>query len=686
MSRLVGQVGLVVCVCVLCVDSLIGSAIHIAHYTEMTSAPLWMNIIKNERTMMDCVTPRDGNSNDPIRARTTAYFRDQTFSPSSAFQSHTAFALANRIPLATLVACQPQSPKGPLPKATATARTFHTIVESWRKSDIARDSSDSASDVGNDRNDGNGVAMTTRARSSQRFVVARVAHIKQDTDTTMHGATAVPARVLVKKERTQQMHSAASVPALVLVEKELTQPIQIKPEVKRELTPQIDLVSFNAVPTDQPCSQQTLSDVGVDAQRSQSSSVSHLEVDVKPKATSGNVLAIPNPNADVDGRPKSTIPSSPFGNVAVDVKITALAGQTLGNVSIPVASAKPVAKPGNVFADGHAFHPSGFSLDLVKQINALPKAEPTVISGNYKQIDLFAVCPVELKFAIMKELRKLQPQIPVHWVFHQLKVLIGDPGVLEQITHTDSMRRYLAAIIHLNAAPTTVSPDESKRQGEHEEEHAQQAMPLFSTEIGLHAHRPFNEVYPNWPFPFPKDAHEFRRYIVLLASVMFFLMDQPHRAPKNRSGVPRMALFCAMGPPFATEAERFDDGISIFEFEYARRVYGPFSKECLGSLGRYYATHNPLNHYQHEPKLTARWRALLDPAFAKWTTGRLLTLCPELSAQKPKRASKTSQQATESLRLALVVTAEDRAYARRALAEGLLPSDVHQARFGAIAI
>ena len=45
-----------------------------------------------------------------------------------------------------------------------------------------------------------------------------------------------------------------------------------------------------------------------------------------------------------------------------------------------------------------------------------------------------------------------------------------------------------------------------------------------------------------------------------------------------------MVLFCALGPPFHKEEDRFDDGISIFEFEYARVAYGPYSKECKFSL------------------------------------------------------------------------------------------------------
>jgi hypothetical protein len=119
----------------------------------------------------------------------------------------------------------------------------------------------------------------------------------------------------------------------------------------------------------------------------------------------------------------------------------------------------------------------------------------------------------------------------------------------------------------------------------------------------------------------------FVRYQVEVGSVMFFLSDQQHRAPRNDSNETRIVLFAVIAEDWnGKRSRRFDDGVSIFEFQYAFDRFGADSKECLDSLRRYYTTHNPLKHYRHMPQQAAKWRRELDPPFAKWVEEELSSL------------------------------------------------------------
>jgi hypothetical protein len=164
---------------------------------------------------------------------------------------------------------------------------------------------------------------------------------------------------------------------------------------------------------------------------------------------------------------------------------------------------------GNVYDRGHSFHKFGLPEKLVKQINALRNHKSEEISGFYKQIDVFRYFTPEMRRELMAELRRLQPGIPATHVFHRLKILVGEPNAIEQVrillfsccflcfniglwwpllpqqvTHVDSYKRALVAIIHLTAAPGIVS-----------------------TEMARTVHPPFDKAKP-WPFPWAKDKFE----------------------------------------------------------------------------------------------------------------------------------------------------------------------------------
>ena len=259
---------------------------------------------------------------------------------------------------------------------------------------------------------------------------------------------------------------------------------------------------------------------------------------------------------------------------------------------------------------GHAFHRDGFPSSLVDEIKKQSDGhQEETISGGYKQIDVLKLLSPELKTQILQELCRLQPNIPRHFVFHQLKILIGEPGVLEQVTHTDSLERFLVAIVHLNAAPG-----------------------LRSTEMADRYNELFDEKHP-WSLPWAKDAANFISHMIEVGSVMFFYSDQCHRAPENKTNAVRLVLFCALGPPFSKPSQRFNDGISFFEFEFARMFGGAESEACIASLRRYYESHNPLAHYCHTPKQAAAWRAQLDRDFYDWTINQMPVLVERARTQ-----------------------------------------------------
>ena len=356
------------------------------------------------------------------------------------------------------------------------------------------------------------------------------------------------------------------------------------------------------------------------------------------------------------------------------------------------------------FKCGHVFLRQGISHSLlrkIKALNGLPEvlAGLQKISGGYKQMDLERFFTQELEREVLMELRAQGVLIPDGWQVHVVKTLIGEPGVLEQIPHKDSMHSLLSVIVHLSEGNAVAGGSGGA---------------LKSTQISRFVHPPTNPQSAYWPAQrWPERDEDYVDYDVQEGSVTVFPVYQPHRAPRNHTSTTRVVLFLALGPawrrvPTAEHkvdtdtdnpdlvasseedwqpGQRFRDTNTIYVFEYLRRSWGNNSADVIKSVALYYRSHNALNVYRDFPRLAALFRSKVDIPLYEWTTTRLLLWLPDLvslvfaSPRPTAKKSKGHRPVVATAAALPAVTDEDRAFARVCLEQGLLTEEQFQTFF-----